>query len=46
MALGRAAQREALKLIALAPVLRGEVRGTAPELQWASQLSEAADPSP
>jgi hypothetical protein len=48
MAPGRAAKREVLKQITLAPVLRGEggVRGTAPEFDSASQMSEAADPSP
>src|SRR3954469_20274420 len=46
--MGRAATDEPLQPIALAPVSRGEggVRGTAPEFDSASQMSEAADPSP
>jgi hypothetical protein len=44
----RAATDEPLQPIALAPVFRGEggVRGTAAEFDSASQMSEAADPSP
>jgi hypothetical protein len=46
--MGRAATDRSLQLFALAPVFRGEggVRGTAVEFDSASQMSEAADPSP
>jgi hypothetical protein len=46
--MARAATDESLQLFALAPVFRGEggVMGTAPQFDWASQMSEAADPSP